>query len=109
MLSKIEVLCEGHDELGNFEGYAPTTSTCRRDSPWCVHQAVKPRGPAGWKLALFHTLTRLVGSAEYTQDDHGLYQGTAQVSYARDAYELMKEGTDSMSAWFQHPCSLRRT
>ena len=56
------------------------------------------------KLALFHDLTRLVGSAEFSQDDHGLFikgKVNLAVSYARDAYELMKDGTlDSMSIGF---------
>lgn len=109
MLSKIEVPFEvkAVDEAGNFEGYAAVFSNIDLGDDVILPGAftkVKTTRAGRLKLALFHDLTRLIGSAEFTQDDHGLYikgRVNLAVSYARDAYELMKEGTlDSMSIGF---------
>lgn len=106
MLAKLEcpfeVKAVGDD--GSFEGYASVFNNV--DLGLDIIQpgaftTVKTTRAGRLKLALFHDLTRLVGSAEYSQDDHGLHlkgQINLKVSYARDAYELMKDGTlDSMS------------
>jgi HK97 family phage prohead protease len=109
MLSKIEVPFEvkASDDQGNFEGYAAVFNNVDLGDDVILPGAftkVKTTRSGRLKLALFHDLTRLVGSADFTQDSHGLYikgKVNLAVSYARDAYELMKEGTlDSMSIGF---------
>jgi HK97 family phage prohead protease len=109
MLSKIEVPFEvkASDDQGNFEGYAAVFNNIDLGDDVILPGAftkVKTTRAGRLKLALFHDLTRLVGSADFSQDDHGLYikgKVNLAVSYARDAYELMKEGTlDSMSIGF---------
>ena len=109
MLSKIEVPFEvkASDDQGNFEGYAAVFNNVDLGDDVILPGAftkVKTTRAGRLKLALFHDLTRLVGSAVFTQDSHGLYikgKVNLAVSYARDAYELMKEGTlDSMSIGF---------
>ncbi len=56
------------------------------------------------RIALYHNLQLLVGKAEFKQDERGLHlegQINMNVSYAKDAYELMKDGTlDGMSVGF---------
>lgn len=109
MLTKLECPFEvkAVDEAGNFEGYASVFNNIDLGDDIIIPGAftkVKTTRQGRLKLALFHDLTRLVGSAEYMQDDHGLFlkgQINLKVSYARDAYELMKDGTlDSMSIGF---------
>ncbi|RMV69176.1 HK97 family phage prohead protease [Pseudomonas coronafaciens] len=109
MLTKIEVPFEvkAVDDAGNFEGYAAVFNNVDLGDDVILPGAftkVKTTRAGRLKLALFHDLTRLVGSADFTQDAHGLYlkgKVNLAVSYARDAYELMKEGTlDSMSIGF---------
>lgn len=109
MLTKIEVPFEvkAVDDAGNFEGYASVFNNVDLGDDIIVAGAftkVKTTRAGRLKLALFHDLTRLVGSAEFNQDDYGLFlkgKINLNVSYARDAYELMKEGTlDSMSIGF---------
>lgn len=109
MFSKIEVPFEvkASDDAGNFEGYAAVFNNVDLVDDVILPGAftkVKTTRGGRLKLALFHDLTRLVGSADFTQDSHGLYikgKVNLAVSYARDAYELMKEGTlDSMSIGF---------
>lgn len=109
MLSKLEVPFEvkAVDDAGNFEGYAAVFNNVDRGLDVILPGAfttVKTTRSGRLKLALFHDLTRLVGSADYKQDEHGLFlkgRVNQNVSYARDAYELMKDGTlDSMSIGF---------
>lgn len=95
------------DQNGNFEGYASVFNNIDLGDDIILPGAfikVKTTRTGRLKLALFHDLTRLIGSAEYRQDEHGLFlkgQVNLKVSYARDAYELMKDGTlDSMSIGF---------
>lgn len=108
-MSNLEVPFElkAVDDSGNFEGYAAVFNNV--DLGDDVIQAgaftrVKTTRGGKLKLALYHDLTRLVGAADYTQDDHGLLlkgQVNLNVSYARDGYELMKAGIlDSMSIGF---------
>ncbi len=56
------------------------------------------------RIALNHDLRQLAGKAKFTQDDHGLLLDgklNLNVSYVKDAYELMKDGTlDGMSVGF---------
>ena len=109
MFSKLEVPFEvkAVDDAGNFEGYAAVFNNIDLGDDVILPGAftkVKTTRAGRLKLALFHDLTRLVGSSTFTQDQHGLYlkgKINLAVSYARDAYELMKEGTlDSMSIGF---------
>ncbi|MCF5805210.1 HK97 family phage prohead protease [Pseudomonas tremae] len=108
-MSKLEVPFElkAVDESGNFEGYAAVFNNVDLGDDVILPGAftkVKTTRGGKLKLALYHDLTRLVGAADYTQDDHGLLlkgKVNLAVSYARDAYELMKsEILDSMSIGF---------
>lgn len=109
MLSKRDCPFEvkSADEKGNFEGYAAVFDNVDDGDDVILKGAftrVRTARNGRLKLALYHDLTRLVGSAEFTQDDHGLLLNgrvNLAVSYARDAYELMKDGSlDSMSVGF---------
>lgn len=108
-MSKVEVPFElkAVDDAGNFEGYAAVFNNVDLGDDVILPGAftkVKTTRGGKLKLALYHDLTRLVGLADYTQDDHGLLlkgKVNLAVSYARDAYELMKsEILDSMSIGF---------
>ncbi|WP_109512787.1 HK97 family phage prohead protease [Pseudomonas ovata] len=108
-MSKIEAPFElkAVDEAGNFEGYAAVFNNVDLGDDVILPGAftrVKATRAGKLKLALYHDLTRLVGLADYEQDDHGLLvkgKVNLAVSYARDAYELMKsEVLDSMSIGF---------
>lgn len=108
-MSKLEVPFElkAVDDAGNFEGYAAVFNNVDLGDDVILPGAftrVKATRGGKLKLALYHDLTRLVGAADYTQDDHGLLlkgRVNLAVSYARDAYELMKaEILDSMSIGF---------
>ncbi|WP_347911371.1 HK97 family phage prohead protease [Pseudomonas grandcourensis] len=108
-MSKLEVPFElkAVDDAGNFEGYAAVFNNVDLGDDVILPGAftrVKATRSGKLKLALYHDLTRLVGAADYTQDDHGLLlkgRVNLAVSYARDAYELMKaEILDSMSIGF---------
>lgn len=109
MLTKLEVPFEikAVNESGVFEGYASVFNNVDGGDDIITPGAftkVKTTRSGRLKLALFHDLKRLVGTAEFQQDDYGLFlkgQINLNVSYARDAYELMKDGTlDSMSIGF---------
>lgn len=109
MLTKLECPFEikAVDEAGNFEGYASVFNNIDLGDDIILPGAfikVKTTRTGQLKLALFHDLTRLIGAADFKQDDHGLFlkgRVNLKVSYARDAYELMKDGTlDSMSIGF---------
>lgn len=109
MLTKYEAPFEvkSVDEAGNFEGYASVFNNIDLGDDVIIPGAftkVKTTRAGKLKLALFHDLTKLIGAADFQQDDHGLYlkgKINLNVSYARDAYELMKDGTlDSMSIGF---------
>ncbi|WP_342622643.1 HK97 family phage prohead protease [Pseudomonas alkylphenolica] len=109
MPMKLEVPFElkAVDDAGNFEGYAAVFNNVDHGDDLILPGAftkVKTTRGGKLKLALYHDLTRLVGAADYTQDDHGLLlkgQVNLAVSYARDAYELMKADIlDSMSIGF---------
>lgn len=108
-MSKLEVPFElkAVDDAGNFEGYAAVFNNVDLGDdvilPGAFTQVKTTRG-GKLKLAVYHDLTRLVGAADFTQDDHGLLlkgRVNLAVSYARDAYELMKADIlDSMSIGF---------
>lgn len=108
-MSKIEVPFElkAVDDAGNFEGYAAVFNNVDLGDDVILPGAftrVKTTRSGKLKLALYHDLTRLVGLADFTQDDHGLLvkgKVNQAVSYAKDAYELMRAGIlDSMSIGF---------
>lgn len=95
------------DDNGNFEGYASVFNNVDLGGDLIAPDAfvkVKTTRAGRLKLALYHDLTRLIGDADFKQDDNGLHikgKVNLAVSYARDAYELMKAGTlDSMSVGF---------
>ncbi|WP_457488441.1 HK97 family phage prohead protease [Tardiphaga sp. P5_C10] len=109
MLSKLDCPFEvkSADDAGNFEGYASVFNNVDLGSDIILPGAfvkVKTTRKGRLRLALYHNLTRLIGDAEFKQDDNGLLlkgKVNLNVSYARDAYELMKEGTlDEMSVGF---------
>jgi HK97 family phage prohead protease len=108
-MSTIEVPFElkAVDDTGNFEGYAAVFNNVDLGDDVILPGAftkVKTTRSGKLKLALYHDLTRLVGLADFTQDDHGLLvkgKVNQAVSYAKDAYELMRAGIlDSMSIGF---------
>ncbi len=95
------------DAEGNFEGYASVFGNVDLGGDVIEPGAfvrVKKTRTGRLRLALYHDLSRLVGDAEFKQDDHGLFlrgKVNLQVSYARDAYALMQGGTlDEMSIGF---------
>ncbi len=95
------------DDEGNFEGYASVFGNIDLGGDVIEPGAfvkVKTTRAGRLKLALYHDLSRLIGSAEYRQDAHGLFlkgRINLKVSYARDAYALMQDGTlDEMSIGF---------
>jgi len=109
MLTKLDCPFEvkAADDTGNFEGYAAVFDNVDLGDDVILKGAfttVKTARNGRLKLALYHDLTRLVGTSEFSQDEHGLYlkgRVNLAVSYARDAYELMKDGSlDSMSIGF---------
>lgn len=109
MLSKVECPFELKEvtDAGYFEGYASVFNNVDLGADVILPGAfvkVKTTRAGKLKLALFHDLTRLIGAGDFQSDDHGLFikgQINPRVSYARDALELMKDGTlDSMSIGF---------
>ncbi len=109
MLSKVECPFELKEvtDAGYFEGYASVFNNVDLGDDVILPGAfvrVKTTRAGKLKLALFHDLTRLIGAGDFESDDHGLFikgQINPRVSYARDALELMKDGTlDSMSIGF---------
>ncbi|WP_315388733.1 HK97 family phage prohead protease [uncultured Stenotrophomonas sp.] len=95
------------DKSGNFEGYASVFNNIDLGDDLILPGAfvkVKTTRTGRLRLALYHNLTQLIGDAEFKQDGNGLLlkgKVNLNVSYARDAYELMKEGTlDEMSVGF---------
>lgn len=95
------------DEPGSFRGYGAVFGN--RDfggdviEPNAFKKFQKTKD-GQIRIALYHDLDRLVGKASFKQDEKGLHldgQLNMNVSYAQDAYELMKDGTlDGMSVGF---------
>ncbi len=95
------------DDSGNFEGYASVFDNIDLGGDVIVPGAfttVKTTRTGRLRLALYHNLTRLIGDAAFKQDSNGLLlkgKVNLNVSYAKDAYELMKAGTlDEMSVGY---------
>lgn len=94
-------------ENGTFAGYASVFGNIDNGLDVIEKGAftrVRKNKDGKLKIALNHDLTQIIGLADYKQDDRGLYvEGkiNLNVSYARDAYELMKDGAlDAMSIGF---------
>ena len=94
-------------EPGEFKGYGAIFGN--RDLGGDIIEAgafkkVQKTSDGKVRIALYHDLDRLIGKASFSQDEKGLkLEGklNMNVSYARDAYELMKDGTlDGMSVGF---------
>lgn len=92
---------------GKFEGYGAVFGNKDLGDDIILPGAfeeVKTTSDGMLRIALYHDLWQLAGKARFTQDDHGLHidgQMNLNVSYAKDAYELMKDGTlDGMSVGF---------
>lgn len=95
------------DDAGNFEGYASVFDNIDLGGDVIARSAfttVKTTRTGRLRLALYHNLTRLIGDAAFKQDGNGLLLNgkvNLNVSYAKDAYELMKAGTlDEMSVGY---------
>ena len=97
-------------EDGTFSGYAAVFGNVDLGDdvilPGAFTQAkTTPDGQI--RIALDHDLRRLVGKAKFAQDTHGLRvdgQLSLGVSYARDAYALMKDGVlNGLSVGFNIP------
>lgn len=94
-------------KAGEFEGYGSVFNNVDLGNDVIAEGAfekVKTTSDGKLRIALYHDLSRLVGKAEYSQDSHGLHvrgKINMNVSYAKDTYELMKDGTlDGMSVGF---------
>ncbi len=92
---------------GSFTGYAAVFGNVDLGQDVILPGAfktAKTTADGKIRIALDHNLGRLVGKAKFAQDEHGLRvegQLTLGVSYARDAYELMKDGVlDGLSVGF---------
>ena len=92
------------DKKGNFQGFAAKFGNIdlgRDLIPEDVDLKVKAGQNGRLKLALNHNMSKMLGNAAFELKDGGLYVDgniNLKVSYARDAYELMKDGTlDEMS------------
>lgn len=109
MMQTIEVPLEvkATSKTGQFEGYGAVFGNKDLGNDIILPGAfekVRTTNDKKVRIALYHNLGQLMGKASFKQDDHGLYlngQVNMNVSYAKDAYELMKDGTlDGMSVGF---------
>ena len=98
---------KNHDEKGYFSGYVAVFDNVDLGDDVIEKGAFKQfktTRDGKIRIALDHDLRKLAGKASFTQDDHGLFlEGrlNLNVSYVKDAYELMKDGTlDGMSVGF---------
>jgi HK97 family phage prohead protease len=95
------------NKVGKFSGYGAVFNNTDLGNDIILPGAfkeVRKTGDGKLRIALNHNLRTLVGKADFRQDDHGLHidgQINMDVSYAKDAYHLMKDGTlDGMSVGF---------
>jgi HK97 family phage prohead protease len=95
------------DESGAFEGYASRFGNIDLGAEVIAKDAVvvvKAGQNGRLKLALNHDTKKMVGNAAFEVVEDGLIvkgKINLAVSYAKDAYELMKDGTlDEMSIGF---------
>lgn len=92
---------------GGFEGYAAVFGNKDLGDDIILpgaFESVRTTKDGKLRIALYHDLERLMALADYSQDDNGLHvkgQVNMNVSYAKDAYELMADGSlDGMSVGF---------
>lgn len=95
------------DQSGTFEAYGAVFGN--RDDGGDIIEAgafkkIRTKSNGRIRIPLYHDMSRVVGEGEVVQDGKGLkVKGylNMNLSYAADAYELMKDGTlDSMSVGF---------
>lgn len=101
-----ELKADGGD-TGKFTGYGAVFNNVDLGQDVILEgsfEKVRTTSDGRLRLALYHDLRQLVGNAKYEMDEHGLRiegQMNMDVSYARDAYYLMKDGSlDGMSVGF---------
>ena len=94
-------------KAGKFSGYGAVFDNVDYGDDIILPDAfksVRKTNDGMLRIALNHNLRQLIGKANFTQDDRGLHidgQINMDVSYAKDAYHLMKDGTlDGMSVGF---------
>lgn len=92
---------------GEFSGYGAVFNNVDNGDDVILPGAftkVKQTSDNKLRIALYHDLTQIIGKADFSQDDNGLYvEGKINmgVTYAKDAYHLMKDGVlDGMSVGF---------
>lgn len=102
----LELKADGGD-TGKFTGYGAVFNNVDLGQDVILEgafESVRTTSKGDLRLALYHDLRQLVGNAKYEMDEHGLRidgQMNMDVSYARDAYYLMKNHTlDGMSVGF---------
>ena len=95
---------------GSFTGYAAVFNNVDLGQDVILPGAfdqVRTTRDGKVRVALYHDLHRLAGKASFEQDSHGLRvnaQLNLDVSYVRDAYELMRSGVlDGLSVGFNIP------
>lgn len=95
------------NNAGKFSGYGAVFNNTDLGNDIILPGAfkeVRKTSDGKVRIALNHNLQTLVGKASFRQDDRGLYldgEINMDVSYAKDAYHLMKDGTlDGMSVGF---------
>lgn len=108
LIAPIEIKSTTSD--GSFSGYAAVFNNVDLGRDVILPGAfseVKTTRDGKVRIALYHDLHRLLGKASFEQDDRGLRvegQLNLDVSYARDAYALMKSGElDGLSVGFDIP------
>ena len=95
------------DEAGKFEGYGAVFGNRDLDGdiiePGAFVQ-VQTTKDGKLRIAYMHDLGRIIAKADFRQDSKGLFisgQLNMGVSYAKDAYELMRDGSmDGFSVGF---------
>lgn len=94
-------------EPGSFSGYGAIFGNVDDGGDVIevgAFKKIRTKGNGRIRMALYHDMSKVVGDAEVIQDEKGLKvtgQLNMGLSYAADAYELMKDGTlDAMSVGF---------
>jgi len=94
-------------KAGHFSGYGAVFNNVDHGDDLIMpgaFESVRKTGDGKLRIALNHNLHQLIGKADFHQDDRGLHvegQINMDVSYAKDAYHLMRDGTlDGMSVGF---------
>ncbi len=94
-------------EPGSFTGYGAMFENTDDGNDIIKQNAfkkIRTKANGMIRIPLYHDMRRVVGEGKVTQDEKGLVvEGklNMSLSYAQDAYELMKDGTlDAMSVGF---------